>query len=84
MIPSPRYAPCMASAGSGPHHTFSPTLPPTFRYDARCAPAWRQLGLACRALGHREEAERNLRTAVGLAACSPALPFAQCPLLMRV
>ncbi|GAX75959.1 hypothetical protein CEUSTIGMA_g3402.t1 [Chlamydomonas eustigma] len=54
----------------------------------RCNPssvtAWHQLGLACSGLGHREEAEKNLRTAVGMAAESPALPFAECPLILSI
>lgn len=54
------------------------------RYDVGCAAAWHQLGLVCRALGHRKDAEQKLGMAVGLAAQQPALPFSNCPLLLRV
>eukprot|EP00955_Chlamydomonas_euryale_P069741 360565-Chlamydomonas_euryale.AAC.2 len=54
------------------------------RYDASCAAAWYQLGLVCRGLGHREDAEQRLHVAVTLAAAAPALPLSDCPLLLRV
>ena len=54
------------------------------RYDPTSTAAWLQLGLTCRGLGHREEAERNLRTAVAMVGSEPALPFSDCPLLTRL
>lgn len=54
------------------------------RYDPSSAVAWHQLGLTCRGLGHKEEAEKNLRTAVAVASREPALPFGDCPLIVRV
>ena len=59
-------------------------LSDALRYDPSCTAAWHQLGLACGALGHREEAERNLRAAVSLAQNGPALPFSECPLVLRL
>ena len=59
-------------------------LSDALRYDPSCTAAWHQLGLACSALGHREEAERNLRAAVSLAQSSPVMPFSECPLVLRV
>ena len=54
------------------------------RYDPTSAAAQHQLGLTCRGLGHREEAESHLRKAVAMSGSEPALPFSECPLLMRI
>mmetsp|Transcript_36208 Transcript_36208/g.80562 ORF Transcript_36208/g.80562 Transcript_36208/m.80562 type:complete len:429 (-) Transcript_36208:348-1634(-) len=57
-------------------------LTDALRYDTASAAGWFQLGLAAKGLGHREEAEKHLMTAVSLAAASPVLPFAVAPLVM--
>lgn len=59
-------------------------LSESLRQQPSSAAGWYQLGLACRGLGHAKEAEQHLRTAVVLAAGSPALPYAECPLLLHV
>ena len=59
-------------------------LSESLRQQPSSAAGWYQLGLACRGLGHTKEAEQHLRTAVVLAAGSPALPYAECPLLLHV
>lgn len=57
-------------------------LTEALRYDPSLAEGWYQLGLACKAMHHRPDAEQHLHTAVLLAASSPALPFSTMPLLL--
>lgn len=56
-------------------------LTEALRYDPSMAQGWYQLGLACKAMHHRAEAERHLHTAVLLASSSPVLPFSSLPLV---
>lgn len=51
------------------------------RLEPRNPVGWYQLGMACRAMQHTSAAEKNLKTAMLLAATSPVLPFSELTLV---